>query len=318
MDPSSARPGVAVIIVNWNDAADTIACLDSLARLRTPAGAVYVVDNASDDGSAAAIRLAHPEAALIQAPRNLGYAGGFNLGRVRALADGAEYLWLLNNDAAVEPTTLDRLVQAARRHGPAIYSPLIARTDDPGRLWYAGGTLDWRLKSHHLGVAASAGAEDAVRPIAWATGCSLFCPAAVARRVGPMDERYFLYLEDVDWCLAARAAGIPTLHVPAARITHGVSRSVARLDPGHVRYYAWRNYYLLVRKHGAWWQRAYARANLAARFTKIGLRSALVPAARRDPLYRARTRGLVDFLHGRFGPAAPGLTGRGLNGLVGG
>jgi hypothetical protein len=269
------------------------------------------VDNASDDGSPALIRGAHPEAEIISTPRNLGYAAGFNLGRERALAAGAAYLWLLNNDAIVEPRALALLVQAALRHGPGIYSPSIARANASGALWYAGGSLDWRLKSRHLDHVAEPACEGGVQTIAWATGCALFCSEAVARRIGPMDERYFLYLEDVDWCLTAREAGIPTLYVPAARIRHGVSRSVRNLDPGHVRYYAWRNYYLLVQKHGRWWQRMYGRANLAARFVKVGVRCTLVVSARRDPLYYARTRGLVDFALGRFGPAgfAPHLKG---------
>jgi GT2 family glycosyltransferase len=311
VDPTPHDAGVAVIIVNWNGAADTVACLDSLAASSCPPSQVYVVDNASDDGSPDVIRGAHPEAQIIATPRNLGYAAGFNLGRERALATGATYLWLLNNDAIVEPPALALLVQAALRHGPGIYSPSIARADASGALWYAGGSLDWRLKSRHLGHAAEPGCDGKVQPIAWATGCALFCSAAVARRIGPMDERYFLYLEDVDWCLTAREAGIPTLYVPAARISHGVSRSVRRLDPGHLRYYAWRNYYLLVQKHGRWWQRMYARANLTARFVKVGVRCTLADSARRDPLYRARTRGLVDFALGRFGPAsfAPRLEG---------
>jgi len=297
--------GVAVIIVNWNDAADTVACLDSLVGSCYPPRRVYVVDNASDDGSLDIIRGAHPEAEIIAAPRNLGYAAGFNLGRQRALAAGVAFLWLLNNDAIVEPCALAHLVEAALRHGPGIYSPLITSADASDSVWYAGGSLDWRLKSYHMRHAAGPDSDGGVRTIAWATGCALFCSTEVARRVGPMDERYFLYLEDVDWCLTARAAGIPTRYVPAARIWHGVSRSVRRLDPGHLRYYAWRNYYLLVQRHGCWWQRMYGRANLAARFVKIGIRSALVASARRDPLYRARTRGLVDYALGRFGPAGP-------------
>jgi len=303
-------PWVAVIVVNWNDAADTIACLDSLRAVRAPDWRAYVVDNASSDGSPERILAAHPAVSLVAAPRNLGYAGAFNLGRQRALDDGAAYLWLLNNDVCVDVDALAALVAADRQWGPAIYSPCILHEGGQRTVWYAGGWLDWRLKSYHVGQGASEGAvAGQVRSIAWATGCSLFCSAAVARRVGPMDERYFLYLEDVDWSLTARAAGAPIRFVPAARLVHGVSRSVRRIDARAPRYYAWRNYYLLVQKHGRWWQRLYAHANLATRFLKIGIRSLLVPASRHDPLYTARTRGLIDYARGVFGecrlPAAP-------------
>jgi GT2 family glycosyltransferase len=309
-------PWVAIVVVNWNDASDTIACLESLAGLRHPWRRVYVVDNASTDGSPEAIMTARPEVVLLQAAANLGYAGAFNLGRARALQDGAAYLWLLNNDVIVEPETLDALLAAAGGLGMGIYSPkILAGSPAPGRpdvLWYAGGFLDWQLKSHHFGRGQpDVGQHDRLRPVAWASGCSLFCSAEVARRVGPMEERYFLYLEDVDWCLQARAKGLPTYYVPQARVWHGISRSVSRLPRGGLRYYAWRNYYLLVWRWGAWWQRLYAAADLASRFLRIALRLSVFPAYRRDPEYHGRTLGLIDVVRGRFGQGRAWTAGTG-------
>ena len=120
-----------------------------------------------------------------------------------------------------------------------------------------------------------------------------------------MDERYFLYLEDVDWCLRARRFGVPIFCVGRACLSHGLSRSVSRLRGTGVQYYAWRNYYLLVRENGAWWQRLYAYSDLLLRFVKTGLRLALFPSYRLDEAYMARTRGLVDFLFERYGEAPP-------------
>jgi len=295
-------PVVGVVVVNWNDAAATIACLDSLAATCGVACRAYVVDNASADGSAARIAAAHPAAVVVRSPVNLGFAGGCNLGVRRALADGVGWVWLLNNDATVEPDTAAALLAHARSAGPAILSPKIVYADRPGVLWSAGGYFDRALKSHHVGRDEPDRAQyDAPRTVDWASGCSLFFPAEVWRQVGPLDERYFLYLEDVDWCLRARRAGVPVRYVPAARVRHAVSRSVSRLGPARLWYYSWRNYYLLATRRGRWWQRLRAWADLASRFAKIAVRSAVDPACRHDPVYQARTRGLLDFVRGRFG-----------------
>lgn len=301
-----AAPSTGIIIVNWNAADDTIACLESLRAMADAACRWYVVDNASTDDSVQRIRRAQSRAVLLQAATNRGYAAAFNLGCRQATLDGMDYLWLLNNDTAVAPDTLAVLLAAAQRHGPAIYSPLILH-DGPGEtIWYAGGRLDWRLKSDHVvPLRDDAMADDLPRPVAWATGCSLFCSVDVVRRIGPMDERYFLYLEDVDWCLRGCALGIPTMFVPQARIVHGVSRSVRHLDPYLLRYYSWRNYYLLLTEHGRWWQRLYGYADLASRFAKIAARLAFFPAYRQDRLYRGRTQALCDFSRGRFGVCEP-------------
>lgn len=302
MDDPRPVPHIAVIIVNWKGAEATIGCLQSLKQSGHPCLRFIVVDNDSGDGSPARIQAAHPQVELLIAPTNLGYAGGFNLGRAAALAAGADYLWLLNNDVAVAPDAAERLVEADREHGPALLSPKILFGSQPNRLWWAGGRFTPDLKSYHIGIGEpDDGRYDRCQSIAWATGCSLFCSAAIARRLGPMDERYFLYLEDVDWSLRAQARGIPIIYVPTARLYHDVSLSATTLQSGQVWYYSWRNYYLLVQQHGGWRQRLGALADLGSRFVKIGTRCLFFPAYRHDAYYQARTRGLLDYVRGRFG-----------------
>jgi GT2 family glycosyltransferase len=293
---------VALIVINWNNADETVLCLDSVAGLRTPVWRTYVVDNASSDGSPDRIQKAHPSVQLLASPTNRGYAGGFNLARARALTAGASHLWLLNNDAIVDVGALDALLAAERQLGPAILSPKILHAERRNELWYAGGRLTWDLKTRHVGQGElDRGQYDRLRELQWATGCSLFCSAGVARRLGPMDERYFLYLEDVDWCLRARAAGFPVYFVPEARVYHGVSRTVARLADSELAYYAWRNHYLLATSRGRWWQGVVARGDLGWRLLKTMARRVLMPTTCREPAYAGRARGLIDFARGRFG-----------------
>jgi GT2 family glycosyltransferase len=200
---------VAVILVNWNGSTETLACLRSLQESEGPVWRTYVVDNASTDGSAEILRRTAAKAQLIRSETNLGYAGAFNLAWPAALRDGAEYVWLLNNDTQVTRTALTHLLEAAVTVGPALLSPQIRYQDRPEKIWYLGGRLDWRMKTFHIThrdpspTAQSGG----VAPVEWATGCSLFMSAHALEMVGAMDERYFLYLEDVDWSLSARRRG---------------------------------------------------------------------------------------------------------------
>lgn len=302
---NDSAPRVGVILVNWNGASETLACIDSLRQSSVPIWHIYVVDNASSDGSPETIRARHPDVTVLTSTTNLGYGGGFNRGAARALEDGAEFIWLLNNDTMIDADALEALLALDRRVGPVILSVKIRYQDNPDQLWYSGGFLDWRLKSYHREHNAESEQASLFYPVEWATGCSMFCSAEVARIVGPMDERFFLYLEDVDWCLRARRLSIPIFCAGRAYLSHGVSRSVSRFEGAEVTYYAWRNYYLLVRENGTWWQRVYAYADLFLRFVKTGLRLALFPSYRRDPAYMARTRGLVDFVLDRYGEAQP-------------
>jgi GT2 family glycosyltransferase len=293
---------VALIVVNWNNARQTLTCLDSVAALRTPVWRTFVVDNASTDGSAECIATRHPGAHVVTSAINRGYAGGFNLGRAEALRASASHVWLLNNDTLLDEYALTALLAADTRLGPAVLSPKILYTQRRDELWYAGGRLTWDLKTRHIGQGElDRGQHDQVRKLQWATGCSLFCSADVARRLGPMDERYFLYLEDVDWCLKARAVGVPLYFVPEARVYHAVSQTVARLTDGHLAYYAWRNHYLLATERGNFWLRTVARADLVWRLVKTALRRLCMPNTCREPVYAWRTRGLIDFARGRFG-----------------
>ena len=302
---SKSDSKVAVILVNWNGVGDTLACINSLLQSSVSIWRIYVVDNASQDGSPEAIRARHPEVELLISAKNLGYAGAFNLGSAAAMEDGADFIWLLNNDTLIDSDALETLLALDRQVGPVILSMKIRYQDEPSLLWYAGGYLDWRLKSYHHDHNGDSEQASLFFPVEWATGCSIFCSAEVARIVGPMDERYFLYLEDVDWCLRARRLGIPIFCAGRTGLSHGLSRSVARLEGTGVPYYAWRNYYLLVRENGTWWQRLYAYSDLFFRFVKTGVRLALFPSYRTNPAYMARTRGLVDFLLDRYGEAPP-------------
>ncbi len=303
-----AAPSVGIIVVNWNGADQSRRCLRSLEALDYPNYRVCLVDNGSSDGGAGVLAHEFPEVAMLSLAVNRGYAGGCNAGIAWAKQARMHYIWLLNNDTTVDEESLHALVTWAedpQRFGQAsILAPKILTSAARDRVWSAGGGSRWPwLKLEYFGLGEPDEAHETPRKLTWATGCALFFSLEVIDIVGPLDERYFLYLEDVDWCLRARRRGIPIWFVPTARLWHDVSPSVGSLDERILRYYATRNLYLLAFSHCGPVGRLVFALRLAITLIKIGLRVLLYPSYRRNDYYHAQTRALTDFLRGRFGQA---------------
>lgn len=228
---------LAVVVLNWNGLEDTRALLPTLARCRVPDGwrvHVLVVDNGSSDGSAAAIGREFPGVEVLALPGNRRFAGGCNAGLERVLGQGADAVMLLNNDTEAEPGLCEQLLLALEqdpRAGAA--APLICFQQPSGVIWYAGGRCTPALGfAAHRGLRRrDRGQYRAIEPTGYLTGCCLLATRAAWERVGLLDERYFIYAEDADWCLRARAAGFRLLFVPAARLRHKVSASAGAASP---------------------------------------------------------------------------------------
>lgn len=246
-------PHISVVILNWNGRDDTLACLASVERISYPAMQVIVVDNGSSDDSAAAIRRAFPRVELIETQQNLGFAGGNNVGIRRALEAGADYVLLLNNDTEVDEELLNAFLEAAQRHPDAgAFSGKIYFHADPTRIWYAGAR--WNAEAtcfDHVGegmidrgAVYSTGGETA-----YACGCALFVSAPRLREVGLLDEDFFLYFEETDWCYRAKARGYPSFFIPEAKLWHKVSVSFGGEGSPLALYFITRNRLLWASRH---------------------------------------------------------------------
>ncbi len=224
-----SSPFVGIIVLNWNGLADTRECLQSLFRLTGPAPRIYVVDNGSSDDSVTLLHREFGERIVLMAnSRNLLYAGGNNVGIVRALDDGCSHILLLNNDTIVDDLSLIELLKADKQHPNAVLCPKIYYADRPDTIWYAGGKLNLRrARIAHRGIREiDQGQYDRPEKTAWATGCALFASRQVFETVGLLDETFQLYCEDVDFCLRALAAGFETFYVPQAKLWHKVSAAI--------------------------------------------------------------------------------------------
>lgn len=243
---------VGIIVLNWNGLEDTRACLGSLFALEGVTPQIYVVDNGSEDGSAAALGAEFGgRIILITNERNLLYAGGNNVGIRRALLDGCTHLLLLNNDTVVDPAMLCELLKVSAERGDAILCPKIYYAKDPARLWYAGGVVSLkRARAAHRGIREiDRGQFDRIEETGWATGCALFATRRVFETVGLLDDSFQLYSEDLDYCLRARGEGYPIVYVPTAKVWHKVSAAMGGNLSRRKLTRKWNSLRRLLRKH---------------------------------------------------------------------
>src|SRR5690606_4879769 len=201
-----------------------------------------------------AVRTAFPAVEVLGTGQNLGFTGGNNLGIRYALAGGAEYIMLLNNDTMVAPDMLDVLVKAMSA-GPAIgvAGPTIYYYSQPETIWSAGGNIDWK---HGLTNMIGIGDEDkgqfgtATREVDFVTGCALLVRRDVWEKAGLLDDKFFMYYEETEWCVRAQRAGFRIIHVPMAMMWHKISLA-EREASERVYYYMTRNRLLFLRNTGA-------------------------------------------------------------------
>ncbi len=202
---------VYVILLNWNGATDTIACLDSLAHLAGHLPKVLVCDNASTDGSWGKLQAyvsnqQRLDIRLIQTGSNLGFAGGNNVGLRAALSDPeTEFVWLLNNDTEVAPDALEALMRYMRSHlDVGMCGSTLLYKHDPDMIQAVGGRYNFWLatSAHVLGRQKySTGLCQSIDPstLDYVVGASMFVRRDVLEKVGLMSEDYFLYWEEIDW-----------------------------------------------------------------------------------------------------------------------
>src|SRR4030042_3841159 len=194
------NPKVYIIILNWNGCNDTIECIESLKSVTYPNFSVVVVDNASSDNSIDVIPRKYRDIAFIEVKKNMGFAGGNNIGIKYALEHGADYILLLNNDTTVEPNFLTELVRTAETDNKVgILGPKIYFYSEPVRIWFGGGKLNWlRKKGTHLDYLKIDNknlAPEKPKLKKFITGCCLLIKKDVVKRLGLMSEDYFLYYE---------------------------------------------------------------------------------------------------------------------------
>lgn len=293
---------VYCVIINWNGKKDTDVCLASLSHCekKNIDFHVLVVDNGSADDSVDFLQKKYPWAEFIETGANLGFTGGNNAGIRHALKKGASLVWLLNNDTFVDKHVLSMVrVFSDKRAGicgsKIYFAPehefhhdRYTKSERGRVIWYAGGAVDLNnVYASHRGVdEVDRGQYDTQEETPFISGCSMMIRREVFDRIGFLDDRYYLYLEDLDFCLRARQAGFRLQYVPSSVLWHVNAGSSSRPGNALHEYYFTRN-----------------RLLLGFLYTPLRTKFALVREALRFVLFGSpvRRKAVFDAALGRFG-----------------
>lgn len=300
----SMFPRLGVVIVNWNRKMDTLRCIASVLSSDCDNFEVLVVDNASTDGSLEIIRETHPNLLTIYSSVNLGFTGGYNTGIQYFLNRGSDYLMLLNNDAVVGSTALSAFVTAALSHPEAGFlGAKICSLEDRQTILSAGGTLYRGWQPVHRGMGELDSAQfDALVEVEYLSGCALLVSRQAIESVGMLDNDFFAYHEDTEWCCRGKQGGFKVLFVPQARVWHPDTRKRDE-ESAPVTYYVARNSLLLARKRRLG---TGALMGLMIGYARTLASWSLRPQWRHKCQQRdALALALRDFLRGRFGAMSP-------------
>lgn len=293
----TSKPRVIVTVLNYNRADDTIECVNSLFKTNYPSMEILLVDNCSTDGSYEKIREAFPEIKVIRNEKNLGYTGGVNVSIMQAQLRAPDYIMVLNNDTLVDPQFIDYLVDAMEKHktaaaacGTIYYHP------DVKKIWYAGGRLiPWRgLAVHdHKGEYLEPSSLEGVHKVSFITGCLILFRASHLPAIGLEDERFFIYLDDIELSARILRKGFDLLYTAKAIIYHKVA---GEGESPFKLYYSVRNRFLTI----ALGFRGLSRVIAMIYFSIVIAGKILVWMISKPVFFKAAKYGLVDFFRGNL------------------
>ncbi len=302
---------VLVSILNWNGAAQTIACVQDLLRQQLPADAtadILVIDNGSSDAQQLADGLAGLPVTLRREAVNHGFAGGHNLAVAQALEQGHDFLWLVNNDAVMGSADvlaqLLALMAADARCGAA--SPLLAILDRPDKVYFCGNFHDWPTLTTHRAHDVADARQLAARRLAqqWVPGTAMLLRLDALRAAGPLDERMFAYYEDDELCARLAAHGWHSAVAYGARVLHAMPPR----ETDRQSYY----FYLMARNSLLFWHGSTPppyRRRLGLKLLDRALYDVNRLYYRGFPQHaQAALLGVEDFLRGRHGQPMPART----------
>lgn len=243
------NPELSVITVNFNGKEDTLKLIESLRNHLSIPYEFIVVDNGSVEDEAAELQTSYPFIKTIRSERNLGFAGGNNLGLLHA---SGLYLFFLNNDTYIQDDSISRLIDIMKQN-PLLggLSPKILFADTTGGIQFAGYTPLSRitLRNHLIGYREpDEGQYDQCHSTPYLHGAAMLIRREAIERAGMMPEIYFLYYEELDWSLQIRRQGYELEYHPSAAIYHSESSSTGHNSPLKA-YYLTRNRLLFARRN---------------------------------------------------------------------
>lgn len=233
---------LAIILVNYNGLDDTVDCIKSLQESDYPVK-IYVVDNASKEDETIQLAKLFSDVSFIRSEQNLGFAGGNNLAIKVALEKKFDYIALLNNDTIVLKDTFKNLMDLADEE--TVVAPVMNYYSHPREAWFSGGFINrWTGNAKHLRDEISS----AYLNISFATGCCFIAHRSIWEKTGLLDDEYFMYNEDEDFCVRLMLNDFKIKVVKNALIYHKVGKSCGGEISRFQIYYMSRNRIRVIRK----------------------------------------------------------------------
>lgn len=243
-------PQVAILVLNWNNYSDTHKCLQSLQELTYSNTRIILVDNGSDDGSREKLQAAYPGLTMLVSEQNLGFAGGNNIGLREILEEDIPYTLLLNNDTELsQPDFLESILNEIESDEDiCAVGPKVLRPDgSPDQVIlpypFLGNTLLNTLGLYRQKLDRRQAVDSLI-------GCCVLVRMEAVRRVGLLDENYFMYVEETEWFYRMRKAGWQVIYLPVDSVIHKGGSSSRKLQSS--RLYVERRanvIYTLVKHH---------------------------------------------------------------------
>ena len=245
-------PLVIFVVLNFNRREDTLQCISSLEQNTYKNQKVILLDNSSSDGSVEAVAARFPEVKIIRLQQNLGYAGNNNVGIDEAMRQGAEWIFVLNEDTILAPDCVAQLVSVGESDPSiGIVGPMVYHHDEPEIIQSAGGRMDRYFRGWHEGQnEVDRGQYPQPHPVEWISGCGIMVRRAVIDQIGTIDARFFYYAGGIRMVCPRQRGGLED-HECSRReaLAKGVQRDYH--PKPSVSYYSTRNQLLLLSKHRA-------------------------------------------------------------------
>jgi GT2 family glycosyltransferase len=248
---SRSGPGVGLVTVTYQSGEVLRPFLESVAAQTMQNRLLVIVDNDSRDETREILgEQPNPSIRVVLNSANLGVAAANNQGINVCLEAGVEWILLINNDTELDPRLCETLIAQAEANDCKVLVPAITYFDDRSALWYAGGKFIWYkggIQTRHLHGPLPNAPE--LRVVGYAPTCCMLIHRSVFAQVGLMDEAYFVYWDDTDFCWRLRKRGIPIHFYTAALIAHKASwLTGGAQSPFSIRFYS-RNQIYFLRKH---------------------------------------------------------------------
>lgn len=249
----SLNPTVGIVVLNHNGKALTEVCLQSILASPNPNKTIFVVDNASTDGSVEYLRARFPQVIILENQDNLGVTGGRNRGFRAACRQQIDYILSLDNDARIDPQAIDELIKVAISDSKiGILGPKTYHDDGSELLQCAGGRITYteNVTAERGTNEPDCGQYDRVEEVDYFPGCAFMARREVFEQLGFLDESFYGYgHEDTDFCTRAARIGYRIVYVPRAVMWHGGSSTIGSYSP-RKKYLEAINSIYYVRKYG--------------------------------------------------------------------